>query len=74
MPCTITQAERTQMGNRNRLKLGLFGANCSSGRAVTHGAGALVRQLARLPALGAHGRRIRHRVHAADRPLERVRR
>ena len=35
MPCTITQAERTQMGNRNRLKLGLFGANCSSGRAVT---------------------------------------
>src|SRR4029077_5814212 len=27
--------ERAAMGSRNRLKLGLFGANCSSGRAVT---------------------------------------
>src|SRR3954470_4695413 len=27
--------ERTTMYSRNRLKLGLFGANCSSGRAVT---------------------------------------
>ena len=27
--------ERTAMGSANRLKLGLFGANCSSGRAVT---------------------------------------
>jgi dimethylsulfone monooxygenase len=27
--------ERLAMGSRNRLKLGLFGANCSSGRAVT---------------------------------------
>jgi dimethylsulfone monooxygenase len=26
---------RSEMGSRNRLKLGLFGANCSSGRAVT---------------------------------------
>jgi FMNH2-dependent dimethyl sulfone monooxygenase len=26
---------RGEMGSRNRLKLGLFGANCSSGRAVT---------------------------------------
>src|SRR5436309_15882042 len=31
----ITQRERAQMGSANRLKLGLFGANCSSGRAVT---------------------------------------
>jgi dimethylsulfone monooxygenase len=31
----IGQAERAAMGSRNRLKLGLFGANCSSGRAVT---------------------------------------
>jgi dimethylsulfone monooxygenase len=31
----IGQGERTAMGSRNRLKLGLFGANCSSGRAVT---------------------------------------
>ena len=37
---------RTQMHNDNRLKLGLFGANCSSGRAVTHGARALVGELA----------------------------
>jgi dimethylsulfone monooxygenase len=27
--------ERAQMGSANRLKIGLFGANCSSGRAVT---------------------------------------
>lgn len=27
--------ERLALGSRNRLKLGLFGANCSSGRAVT---------------------------------------
>ena len=32
---TITQDERTAMHSANRLKLGLFGANCSSGRAVT---------------------------------------
>jgi dimethylsulfone monooxygenase len=30
-----TTRERTQMRTENRLKLGLFGANCSSGRAVT---------------------------------------
>src|SRR5271156_6930979 len=28
-------AGRAMMGSTNRLKLGLFGANCSSGRAVT---------------------------------------
>jgi dimethylsulfone monooxygenase len=31
----VSQRQRAQMGSRNRLKLGLFGANCSSGRAVT---------------------------------------
>jgi hypothetical protein len=31
----ITQRERAAMGSANRLKLGLFGANCSSGRAAT---------------------------------------
>jgi alkanesulfonate monooxygenase SsuD/methylene tetrahydromethanopterin reductase-like flavin-dependent oxidoreductase (luciferase family) len=31
----VGQDERVAMGSRNRLKLGLFGANCSSGRAVT---------------------------------------
>ena len=30
-----TTADRTSMHNGNRLKLGLFGSNCSSGRAVT---------------------------------------
>ena len=35
MEQTIEQAERAAMGSANRLKLGLFGANCSSGRAVT---------------------------------------
>jgi alkanesulfonate monooxygenase SsuD/methylene tetrahydromethanopterin reductase-like flavin-dependent oxidoreductase (luciferase family) len=30
-----TSRERTSMHNGNRLKIGLFGANCSSGRAVT---------------------------------------
>ncbi|MDB5572610.1 MAG: luciferase-like monooxygenase [Hyphomicrobiales bacterium] len=31
----ISQASRIAMHNRNGLKIGLFGANCSSGRAVT---------------------------------------
>src|SRR5579885_1298452 len=30
-----TSRQRTSMGNANRLKIGLFGSNCSSGRAVT---------------------------------------
>src|SRR6516164_1487376 len=32
---TDTGRVRAAMGSTNRLKLGLFGANCSSGRAVT---------------------------------------
>ena len=35
MSRTTGQDGRAQMGSANRLKLGLFGANCSSGRAVT---------------------------------------
>jgi alkanesulfonate monooxygenase SsuD/methylene tetrahydromethanopterin reductase-like flavin-dependent oxidoreductase (luciferase family) len=35
MDRTVGQGERAAMGSANRLKLGLFGANCSSGRAVT---------------------------------------
>ena len=31
----VDQAQRLAFGGPNRLKLGLFGANCSSGRAVT---------------------------------------
>src|SRR5262244_352235 len=32
---SVALARRPEMGSSNRLKLGLFGANCSSGRAVT---------------------------------------
>jgi FMNH2-dependent dimethyl sulfone monooxygenase len=35
MDPTIPNSERAAMYSANRLKLGLFGANCSSGRAVT---------------------------------------
>src|SRR5439155_25179004 len=35
MPAEATTPERVAMHNANRLKIGLFGANCSSGRAVT---------------------------------------
>jgi alkanesulfonate monooxygenase SsuD/methylene tetrahydromethanopterin reductase-like flavin-dependent oxidoreductase (luciferase family) len=35
MDPTVGQGERAAMGSANRLKLGLFGANCSSGRAIT---------------------------------------
>jgi FMNH2-dependent dimethyl sulfone monooxygenase len=31
----IGNGRRAEMGSSNRLKLGLFGASCSSGRAVT---------------------------------------
>jgi len=31
----IGNGQRAAMGSANRLKLGLFGANCSSGRAIT---------------------------------------
>jgi alkanesulfonate monooxygenase SsuD/methylene tetrahydromethanopterin reductase-like flavin-dependent oxidoreductase (luciferase family) len=35
MPLDTTSPERVAMHNGNRLKIGLFGPNCSSGRAVT---------------------------------------
>ena len=35
MSATIVPRERRAMNNANELKIGLFGANCSSGRAVT---------------------------------------
>src|ERR1044071_10235184 len=35
MERSVAQPDRAAMGSANRLKLGLFGANCSSGRAVT---------------------------------------
>jgi dimethylsulfone monooxygenase len=35
MPSDVTMRDRVAMHNANRLKIGLFGPNCSSGRAVT---------------------------------------
>jgi len=35
MSMRLSQSDRLAMTGRNRLKIGLFGANCSSGRAVT---------------------------------------
>jgi alkanesulfonate monooxygenase SsuD/methylene tetrahydromethanopterin reductase-like flavin-dependent oxidoreductase (luciferase family) len=35
MPHDVTMRDRVAMYNTNRLKIGLFGPNCSSGRAVT---------------------------------------
>ncbi|MEA2903228.1 MAG: dimethylsulfone monooxygenase [Alphaproteobacteria bacterium] len=35
MPHDVTMRDRVAMYNTNRLKIGLFGLNCSSGRAVT---------------------------------------
>ena len=35
MPQNATMRDRVAMHNGNRLKIGLFGSNCSSGRAVT---------------------------------------
>ena len=37
--------DRVAMHNTNKLKLGLFGANCSNGRAMTRLAGALAGRL-----------------------------
>jgi len=35
MKSDVTMRDRVAMYNGNKLKIGLFGANCSSGRAVT---------------------------------------
>jgi hypothetical protein len=56
----VEQRERGAMSSANKLKLGLSGANCSSGRAVTLVPN-MVWQLVRLPAAGADGRRGRDR-------------
>ena len=63
-------AARRAMHGNNKLQIGLFGPNCSSGRAVT-----LVpeRWSGNWPdnkRLGADGGRGRHRLSAADRALE----
>ena len=65
-----TSRDRTSMRNGNRLKIGLFGANCSSGRAVTlvpeRWSGSWADNV-RLAQMADDGR---HRLHAADRALE----
>ena len=62
--------DRLPLAGANKLKIGLFGANCSSSRTATK---VPERWSASWPdclALGTHGGRGRHRLHAADRPLE----
>ncbi len=71
---TDPRRARLSMHNGNALKIGVFGANCSSARTAT-----LVpeRWLATWPdclKLARHCRRCRYRLHAADRPLEGLRR
>ena len=66
--------DRLAMHNANALKLGLFGVNCSSGRSATK---VPERWSASWPdclALARMARRRRHRLPAADRPLEGLRR
>ena len=48
--------DRVEMYNANALKIGLFGANCSSAAHRNRGAGALARILARLSQTRAHSR------------------
>src|SRR4030095_12537216 len=74
--------DRMSMHNANKLKIGLFGANCSSGRAVTlvperwSGGWADNIRLARMgddagiDFLPPRGRAAGHRLPPADRPLE----
>ena len=74
MPFDAPRPERVAMHNGNRLKIGLFGPNCSSGRAVTmiperwSGSWADNLKLARL------ADDARHRFPAPDRALEGLRR
>ena len=69
-----TSSQRRFLTGGNALKIGLFGANCSSGRAVTKVPERWSGELGRQPRAGADGGRRRHRLHAADRPLEGLRR
>ena len=70
----VSMRERMAMYNDNALKIGLFGSNCSSGRAVTlvpeRWTGNWEDNLALAKMCG----RSRHRVHAAGRALEGLRR
>ena len=66
--------QRSLLAGGNALKIGLFGANCSSGRAVTKVPERWSGTWADNLAARADGRRGRHRLHAADRPLEGLRR
>ena len=65
---------RRSMRGTQRLRLGLFGPNCSSGTLHHARPGALVGQLGRQSADGAARRRGRDRLPLADRSLERLRR
>ena len=70
----FSMRERMAMYNDNALKIGLFGSNCSSGRAVTLVPERWTGNWEDNLALAKMCRRARHRVHAAGRALEGLRR
>ena len=68
------QMRASRCTTSNALKLGFFGANCSSGLAATKAPGPLVGIVGGQPAVGPADGRRRDRLHAADRALARLRR
>ena len=70
----VSHRDRMAMHTDNALKIGLFGANCSSGRAVTKVPERWTGNWEDNLALARMADRGRHRVHVAGRPLEGLRR
>ena len=66
----FSMRDRMAMYTDNALKIGLFGSNCSSGRAVTLVPERWTGNWEDNLALAKMSRRGRHRIHAAGRPLE----
>ena len=71
---TASMQQRTAMYNANAFKIGIVRRQLLVRPLGHQGAGALVGELAGLPQARAHGGPGRHRFHAADRPLEGLRR
>ena len=65
---------RLGMAGGNKLKLGLFGANCSGGRALTRVPERWKADWDEIAAMAQMADDVRDRLPAADRPLERLRR
>ncbi len=70
----VQQSDRNRMRGDNKLIIGLFGSNCSSGRAVTLVAERWSGEWDDILRLAKTRRRRRYRLHAPDRPLEGLRR